>query len=133
MKQEIPDLLVGEVYEMVWPFHLTRWESRIGINEVWNSGCKNEADDLDDAGYQDFYLIAHGEGKIIYEILSIAKMPEKFLDRVIFRCYKIDPDGIKTRADYKMVSVNVFIRHINSRTPFRADYELEERERKQSN
>ena len=53
-------------------------------------------------------------------------MPKGFIDRVVFKKTKIDPDGNKYgKSSIELLTKTVFLKHINSHTPFSADYEVE--------
>ncbi len=129
------ELKVGKEYRMVFPFkkiiHEARAANRLfpATDEVvqWEPGCWL-FEECDGSGYRmtrDFY--GNAEGEVIYQILSIAKMPGKYMDRVIFKRWCIDPEGKK----YNSGSLNTyttgrFKKDIESRSPFNADYEIDE-------
>lgn len=116
-------LKAGDKYEMAFPFH------RQGILErfrYWVGGCEVNVEQYSE-GESERFFTAHGEGKVIYEILSIAEMPGRYMDRVIFKRSTIDPEGYTANpGEIKMLSVRKFIKDITSRTPFPVEYELEE-------
>ena len=115
------DLKAGDKYEMAFPFHAERFMGTI----YWVGGCEVH-DETYEPGIGERFFTAHGEGKVIYEILSIAEMPGRYMDRVIFKRSTIDPDGDTANpGEIKMLTVRKFIKDINSRTPFPVDYELE--------
>ena len=101
----------------------------MGRDEViqWEPGCWL-FEECDGSGYgmtRDFY--GNAEGEVIYQILSIAKMPGKYMDRVIFKRWLIDPEGKKyNNGEVKMATVNSFKKDINSRSPFNAEYDIDE-------
>lgn len=130
MKASETDLSIGREHEMAFPFQIM--ESFVGnpmqpdIYENWYAGCKvTEEDDGSEFGH-DVHFTAHGDGKVIYKILSLVKMPGRYQDRVIFKRWLIDPDGNKyNNGEVRMLTKKSFCRDVTSRTPFRADYELE--------
>ena len=123
-------LTIGREYLMSWPFHIyetilgTRYEPE--FYENWASGCKvTEEDDGSEYSCTRFFT-AHGEGKVIYQAIELVKMPKGFIDRVVFKKTKIDPDGNKYgKSSIELLTKTVFLKHINSHTPFSADYEVE--------
>jgi len=117
------NLKVGNIFTMAYPFH--KYESLIPNKASWSRGCIVETEEYGD-GYGERFFTAHGEGKIVCEVLSIAKMPNKFMDRVLFKRTTIDPDGNKCgKSEVRTLTTGLFMRDINSRTPFKVDYEIE--------
>ena len=129
------ELKVGNEYKMKFPFKKIIHKATSGNRlfaasaEViqWEPGCWLFEED-DGSGYgrtREFY--GNAEGEVIYKILSIAEMPSKFMDRVIFRRWCIDPTGRKYNTGSIITfTVNRFIRDIESDSPFCADYEIDE-------
>lgn len=119
------ELKVGSTFEMAFPFHRQGIE---GVNDYryWVGGCEVETE-MYEPGIGERFFTAHGEGKVIYEILSIAEMPGRYINRIIFKRSTIDPEGNTANSgEIKMLTVRKFIKHITSHTPFPVDYELEE-------
>lgn len=128
-------LKVGDEYTMKFPFKKIIHESRGGNGLFpatsgfiqWEPGCWL-FEECDGSGYgitRDFY--GNAEGKVIYKILSIAKMPGKYMDRIIYKRWCIDPEGNKyNNGSLSTVTVNRFKRDIESDSPFNADYEIDE-------
>ena len=124
------DLKAGDKYEMAWPFHFEQLTTNSnfgwGSDDYWVGGCKVDVEQHSEWESERFFT-AHGEGKVIYEILSIAEMPGRYMDRVIFKRSTIDPEGDTANpGEIKMLTVRKFIKDITSRTPFPVNYELEE-------
>tara|TARA_R110002012_G_C11305640_1_gene573921 strand:- start:50 stop:454 length:405 start_codon:yes stop_codon:yes gene_type:complete len=129
------ELKVGNEYEMVFPFMKVTHEARVGNRLFpatggfiqWNPGCWL-FEECDGSGYgvtRDFY--GNAEGKVIYKVLSIAKMPSKYMDRIIFKRWLIDPEGKKYNNGAVLTfTEGRFKRDIESRSPFCADYEIDE-------
>jgi hypothetical protein len=115
----------GDKFEMAWPFK--KYESLQPKDNgfYWCSGCFIHSEY--DGGYgfnNTFYCNA--EGKIIYKVIKVVKMPKPYLDRVFFQKKLIDPSGKTNRATTECMTINLFNKHINQHTPFRADYEIDE-------
>ena len=129
------ELKVGDEYKMKFPFKKIVHKATsgnglfAGRDEVvqWEPGCWL-FEECDGSGYgqsRDFY--GNAEGEVIYKILSIAEMPGKYMDRVIFKRWCIDPTGKKyNNGTLITAAVNRFIRDIESYSPFCADYEIDE-------
>jgi len=131
------ELKVGKEYSMVFPF--TRSDhSAIKGNflipaqdafHIWSTGCELH-EECDGSGYgmsRDF--TANGEGQVIYSILAITELIGRHEDRVIFKRWLINPDGKKyNNGEVRMLTRKAFEKDINSRSPFRADYELDIKE-----
>ena len=129
------ELKVGDEYKMKFPFKKIVHEAttRNGIFPArdqftqWEPGCWlfEEEDGSRWARSRDFY--GNAEGLVIYEILSIAKMPGRFIDRIIYKRWCIDPEGEKhNNGSVLTVTVNKFKKDIESESPFSADYEIDE-------
>jgi len=122
------DLKPGDKYEMAWPFHFEQISSNsifgLGVDDYWVGGCKVTVESHNEWESERFFT-AHGEGKVIYEILSIAEMPTRYMDRVIFKRSTINPDGnVSNPGEVKTLTVRKFLKDVNSRTPFPVEYEL---------
>jgi len=133
MKSSETDLSVGREHEMAFPFYKTKLEGSSGhfgspitkASYFWYGGCNVHFEQYDE-GHGEIFFTAHGEGKVIYKVLSVAKMPGRYQDRVIFKRWLIDPDGNKyNNGEVRMLTKKSFCRDVASRTPFRVDYELE--------
>lgn len=126
---DILNLMIGREYEMSFPFQNN--ESILGDRydpkfiESWFPGCLVHTEQYDQ-GHGERFFTAHGEGRVIYKILSIAKMPDRYQDRIVFKRWLIDPDGNKySNGEVRMLTKKAFYKDIQSKTPFKADYELE--------
>lgn len=126
-------LKVGDKFEMTWPFSATVHKASSGNAlfakrdgfTMWSSGCDATFEQYDE-GRGEMFLTAHGEGKVIYKILSVVEMPSRYQDRIIFKRLLINPVGKKyNNGEVRTVTVNSFKKDINSITPFKGDYELE--------
>ena len=59
--------------------------------------------------------------------MSIVKLPKGLIDRVVFKKSKVDADGNKYgKSSIEILTETLFLKHVNSHTPFRADYEIDE-------
>ena len=115
------ELTIDTEYKMKFPF-----SKHEGLRDdwFWYPGCilHEEVDEY----YTSRTFTADAEGEVIYKILSLAEMPDKYKDRVIFKRWLVDPDGKKyNNGEVRMLTKDLFIRDINSYTPFKADYEIE--------
>lgn len=126
-------ITIGKEYIMKWPFNFVEYDLRdpfspsdIDSFSCWRSGCIVHDEQYGEGHGERFYT-AHGEGQIIYKVLSIAKMPKRFQDRIIFKRWVVTPDNEKyNNGEVRMLTKLSFIKDIKSRSPFRADYEVEE-------
>ena len=129
------ELKAGKEYKMKFPFKKIIHKATSGNSFFaacsefiqWEPGCWLFEED-DGSGYgrtREFY--GNAEGEVIYTILSIAKMPGKFMDRVIFKRWLIDPEGNKyNNGTLLMLTEGRFKRDIESDSPFAAEYEIDE-------
>jgi hypothetical protein len=111
-------LSIGKEYKMKFPFH------KHEANPHWWPGCHlyEEREEY----YTNRFFTANGEGEVIYKILSFSEMPERYKDRVIFKRWTVDPDGKKySNGEVRMLTNDLFIKDVESVTPFRQDYEVE--------
>lgn len=113
--------VVGDRFEMAFPFHVEGFAK----HRFWVGGCEVH-DETYEPGIGERFFTAHGEGKVIYEVLSIAEMPGRYMDRVVFKRSTINPDGNTANpGEIRVLTVRKFIKHVTSRTPFPVEYELE--------
>lgn len=122
---EASQIKVGNKFEMAFPFHRQCIE---GVSKYyyWVGGCEVDIEHHGEWETERFFT-AHGEGKVTYEVLSIANMPGRYMDRVIFKRSTIDPEGeVANSGEIKVLTVRKFIKHVTSHTPFPVEYELEE-------
>ena len=120
------ELIISNEYEMDFPF--TKHTFGLGPSfkeSLWYAGCDVHFEQYDESRGERFFS-ANAEGKVIYKILSIAEMPGRFKDRVIFKRWLIDPDGKRySNGEVRMLTTMSFLRDVESRTPFKADYEVD--------
>ena len=111
-------LTINKEYKMTFPFH------KHEITKQWYPGCvvHEEREEC----YTNRFFTAHSEGEVIYKILALVEMPDRYKDRVIFKRWLVDPDGKKyNNGEVRMLTKDLFIRDTNLYTPFKADYEVE--------
>ena len=129
------ELKVGDEYRMKFPFKKIVHgpfsangflPSSDGCIQ-WEPGCWL-FEECDGSGYgMTRYFYGNAEGEVVYQILSIAEMPGKYMDRIIFKRWCIDPEGKKyNNGSLNTFTRNRFIRDIESRSPFNAEYEIDE-------
>lgn len=129
------ELRVGDTFKMKFPFRKEKIENQItplSNNPIegfsfWFAGCHLD-EEFDGSGYgYSRCFTANGEGLVIYEVLSIANMPGRYQDRVIFKRWLMDPDGERyNTGEVRTLTVNSFEKDINSTSPFKAEYEVNE-------
>lgn len=122
MSDSMFPIKAGDTHEMKFPFRLMKVICTRETHNLWVPGC--EVEEVG-AYCTDRYFTAHGEGKVIYEVLSVAKMPGRYLDRIIFKRTCVDPDGVKNTPSVRMITSRGFMKDVQSGCPFRRDYEVE--------
>lgn len=120
------ELNVGDVFEFDYPFYNQVITLCDNIKQTWlTPGC-HKFEEFDDVFYNPTY-IANYVGKIVFEVLSVASMPERYMDRVVVKRYYLQPDGSKFSAgEVKMLTVGKLNSYIESENVFPVDYEVEE-------
>lgn len=130
-------LKVGDEYSMAFPFTKDVYSTTSGSALfaardaffTWSAGCElyEEIGDNGYVGQRDF--TANGEGRVVYSILAITELTGRFQDRIIFKRWLVDPDGVRyNNGEVRMLTIKAFEKDINSHSPFRADYEVEIKE-----
>ncbi len=124
------DIKVGDKNVMAWPFYI--YESFTGsqyepeINEHWCSGCAVWYEQYCDSSGERFFA-CNAEGNINYEVMAVCNLAGRYQDRIIVKVGKVDPDGgMYGRYEIKTLTKKMYLKHINSKTPFRADYDVDE-------
>ncbi len=132
------ELKVGDKFEMKWPFYKDvslytclgtpfsgRQEKEVRESVCWVGGCYRMDESPNEYSHE-FSYHATAYGKLVYEVLSIAEMPNRYQNRVIFKRTRIDPDGkLLIGSEVKVFTVGAFERDINSACPFKADFEID--------
>lgn len=118
---------VGNKFEFPYPFHdqpIMMWEGE--LQTMATPGChKQEEEDGSEHGI-DIYWTANSEGKIHYEILSIAKMPGKYMDRLIIKKHYSQAGGERFNGgDVIMMTTGKLKGYIERDGVFPKDYEVE--------
>lgn len=119
---------VGDCFTIDYPFYSQYCGIFNGKNEyILTPGCHRPEEDHD-CGYGSTVIwFANYTGKIHYEILSIASMPGKYMDRVIVKYHYIQPDGKRYNSDkIKTLTTGKLINQITNERVFPCDYELDE-------
>lgn len=124
------EIKVGDKSEMAWPFYVYEHGSLssygYGIDSYWASGCAVWYERYDQFAGERFFS-CNAEGKIIYEVLAVVKLTARYQDRIIVRVTKINPDGeIHGKAHVRTLTKKMYLKHINSHTPFNHDYDVDE-------
>ena len=107
---------VGDKYEIEYPFYnMSDQCMGMPIDFSWTvPGC-HKGEEIYDNSWggetTEVYWVANFEGKIIYEILAIAELPGKYMDRIIVKYHYLLPSGeifaaskVKTLTDGKLKS-----------------------------
>lgn len=127
----------GDKFKKVYPY--CAWSNtyeafidrEVVTDEGWSGGCRHEtvegAEIMDGYFEQDTYHACDGEGFIEYEVLSIAEMPRKYQDRIIYRVTMIEPEGDERKSSKAhMVTRTKFESWINApHSPYPHEYEVE--------
>lgn len=123
---------VGDKYEIEYPFYNMSDQSMgIPIDFSWIvPGC-HKGEEVYDNNWggetTEVYWVANFEGKICYEILSIAKMPGRYMDRVIIKYHYIQPNGeVFSSSKIKTLTARKLKTQIKLNKVFPCDYEIDE-------
>lgn len=117
----------GQVFEFVYPFYDYFVESWKGESQhIQYPGCHKSMED-DGSGYgTSIYWTANNVGKIAFEVLSIAKMPGKYMDRVVAKKYYTDPVGkLYSSGDVVIMTTGKLERYIERNYVFPWDYDVD--------
>jgi hypothetical protein len=87
--------------------------------EGWRGGCNSHTEDgpavYEGQCIQEQFHTCDAEGFIEYEVLSVAEMPRKYQDRIIYRVTMIEPEGEERKSNKAhMVTRTKFEEWINS-------------------
>jgi len=116
----------GNTFEFEYPFYNQFMDEWQGKKSYWLvPGC-HKYEEREDVYYNVSYT-ANFEGKILFEILSIAKMPGKYMDRLIVKKHYILPDGKKfSDGTIEMITTGRMETFIHRESVFPCEYEVEE-------
>lgn len=122
-------IIVGDKKEMAWPFysyeHISASNYGEGIDNYWCSGCVVWYEQYDQYSSERF-ASCNAEGVVSYEVLAVVDIGSRYQERVIVKVEKLDPDGEKYgKATIKTLTKKMYIKHINSHTPFNLDYDID--------
>ena len=124
------DIKTGKIFEFTYPFHDQPTILLVGVRQTMPTpGChKSTEDDGSGWGGVNVDWTANSEGKIVFEVLSIAEMPGKYMDRVIVKKHYLQPDGEKfSNGDVIMMTIGKLQRYIDHhQSVFPCDYEVDE-------
>ena len=132
------ELKVGNKFEMKWPFYkdITSYTclgnqfsgkhgKEVRESVCWVGGCFR-SDESESEYKHEFFYNSTAYGKLVYEVLAIAEMPNRYQNRVIFKRSRIDPDGkLLSGGEVKVLTIGAFNKDINSSCPFKADFEID--------
>lgn len=123
-------LKVGDKFNIKYPFYNQLMDTYNGKKSYWlTPGCLRETFD-EDVGWgtrECVYWTAHCIGEICYEILSIAKMPGRYMDRVIIKYHYNLPNGNKySNGSITTLTAGKLKNQIESERVFPCDYEEDE-------
>ena len=116
----------GDSFEFDYPFYGCKSLSVCGDELHLMPGCHKD-EEWDDV-FSNISYTANFIGKVIFEVLSIAEMPGKYVDRVIVKKYYLLPNGEKySRGNVDCITCLKLIRYIEGhRNVFPWEYEVEE-------
>lgn len=121
---------VGDKFDIDYPFYNQNCGVFKGKTEViLTPGCHRTTEDEDCGwGYQERVVwTANFTGKICYEVMSIAVMPGRYMNRIIVKYHYITPDGsVYGRCQMKTLTIGKLVKQINSNSVFPCEYELDE-------
>jgi len=117
------EIKTGQLLELPYPFYD---QSNFPWDGVITPGCHKTTED-DGSGYGfDIYWTANSEGKIVFEVLSIAEMPGKYMDRVIVKKHYIKPCGeALNRGEVIMMTIGKLNGHVTRNCVFPWEYKVE--------
>ena len=124
------ELKVGDKFNIEYPFFNQLMDEHNGKKYYWlTPGCHRDTYE-EDAGWgsrEVVYWTAHCMGNINYEILSIAKMPGRYMDRVIIKYHYTLPDGIKfSNGGIKTLTTRKLAGQIEQNRVFPCEYEVDD-------
>lgn len=124
------DIKVGDKHEIDYPFHNKSYGAFQGKEELYSiPGCHRLTDEYENEWGTSTELaewVANFEGKICYEVLSIAKMPGKYMDRVIVKYHYQLPNGdICVNAKIKTLTTGKLKSQIKLNKVFPCAYEVD--------
>ena len=106
----------GDKFEFDYPFYNQFMDEWQGKKNYWTvPGC-HKFEEREDVYYNVSYT-ANYLGKIVFEVLSIAKMPGKYMDRVVVKRYYLLPNGEKfSKGEIKMLTTGKFKSYIDTKS-----------------
>jgi hypothetical protein len=120
----------GDTFDIEYPFHNQGCGFYNGVIETMlTPGCHRDTEQEDQGwGYREcVYWTANFMGKIRYEVMSIAEMPGKYMNRVIVKYHYILPNGESYgRPQMKTLTIGKLSKQIESESVFPCEYEIDE-------
>ena len=115
----------GDVFEFDYPFHGYKALAVDGTSLHLTPGCHKD-EEWDDV-FSNISYTANFIGKVVFEVLSIAQMPGKYVDRVIVKKYYLLPGGEKfSRGNVECMTCLKLIRYIEGhKNTFPWEYEVD--------
>lgn len=121
------ELKVGDKFNIDYPFFNQLMDIHNDEKYYWlTPGCQRDTyDEFESWGNREVvYWTAHCIGEICYEILSIAKMPGRYMDRVIIKYHYNLPNGDKfSNGGIKTLTTGKLKEQIKLERVFPCDYE----------
>ncbi len=117
------DIEIGK--EISLPYPMTRYKFNVNFggleSEYWRVGVFKECDE-----YYTYYTCTK-EGKIHITALSVAEMPDRYMNRVVYSIRFTDPDGERIGANktIHLATVNKFLKMISGENGYFSDYEID--------
>ena len=120
---------VGDTFDIEYPFYSQNCGVYNGeIESILTPGCHRLTEEEDQGwGYQErVYWVANFMGKICYEVMSVAEMPGRYMNRVIVKYHYITPGGADYgRSQMKTLTVGKLTKQIESESVFPCEYEVD--------
>ena len=122
---------VGCKFEIEYPFYNYSYGIFNNIEEVHSiPGCHRvEIEEENIFGGESTYIewVANSIGSICYEVMAIAEMPGKYMDRVIIKYHYLLPSGdAATKGKMKTLTTGKLKSQISSGKVFPCEYEEDE-------
>lgn len=115
----------GNKFEFDYPFYnqfMDEWQGKKSYGLV--PGC-HKYEEREDVYYNVSYT-ANFEGKVVFEILSTAKMPGKYMDRLVVKKHYELPNGERFSAGtLEMMTTGRMETFINRNSVFPCEYEVD--------
>jgi len=122
------DIRVGDVFERPYPFYDAVKDEGSCAGEMFIPGCR-VIKETEDWGWGDVEVacfFADYVGEIVMEVISIAELPGRYVDRVFYRKSYKNSDGERhSKATLEVATITKFKKWIDSDgSPFPREYEM---------